>query len=180
MNLVWIMKRIGIFCVCIAMLLMCSCGANKNEEESTSEDSENEFATGDTSPEDTTIEFYQTDEETYAINTPYCKLYYPIKWAELVETSVSEAESFYEVSFYAELEGSSIPLFNVTFGEGSEGYLLGKLETDEGEIKVFLSVFSDDYNGSLSAEAEGDYYQMCEDINVIISKLVYENGLVLE
>ena len=70
-------------------------------------------------------------------------------------------------------------MYTLVFGDALEGYKLGAVETDKGVIDVYLIDTYDEAAEALPENEKLTYYQMCEDVNVIISKLVYDNGMVL-
>ena len=138
--------------ILLFLLLLCSCGSDKNENED--------------------VPFYSTDEAVYEIDTKYCELYYPVKWEDQITVSIDE-ESTYAVEFTAVMDEKEVPLFDLLFG-GNEGYKLGTLTSDNQKVDIFIINY--DFNQDDFDEEE--YLAlcgMCEDVNVIISKLI-ESG----
>lgn len=125
------------------------------------------------------IEFFKTDEDTLALETPYVPLKYPARWKDTVKTETVQAEGTYGVSFTAVLGETELPLYMLSFGDVQDGYKLGTVKTDSGETDVYLIDMYDDAAELLPEDERLLYYQMCEDVNVIISKLVYDSGMVL-
>ena len=118
------------------------------------------------------VPYYTTDEETFDIETKYCKLSYPTKWKEAVSVDISET-GVYTVSFSA----GETKLFDLMFG-GSEGYLLGTLTQDGNAVEIFLNSY-DIEKDRLSEDEYLNRLAMSEDVNVIISRLIenYEFNL---
>lgn len=174
-------KLIALLLISIIAVSTVSCGGNaETEETTTSTPVETPGATEtetETETEAETYEFFRTDEETFDIYTPYCMLKYPVKWKDTVSTEVYESEGTYSVKFYAVLEWNTIPLFTVTFGQSESGYLLGTLDTEGSVYEVYLTDHSEELPEWLSEANELTYYEMCEDVNVVISKLVYDYGM---
>lgn len=167
--------------ILVFMTVSCGFGFRNTDENVTQVQSETKNL-----PEDTTIsepqdnrEFYRTDETTFNIITPYLELKYPVKWQEYVSTEVIDNADYCEVKFHALLDGISIPLYSVFIGKCDSGYLLGTLQLSSGECEVKLVDYSTECPDSLTEESYNIYLQMCEDVNVIISKLVYDNGMKL-
>lgn len=166
------MKRLTILLVLAALLFTSSCALRSVDGDKGNE-TENDVTTEEK------IEFYKTDVETYSIVTPYCNLYYPTRWQDKVKTEAATGEGSYTVSFYALLEEQTVPLYAISIGEKDGGALLGTLDTKEGAKDVRLYDKFSEYEGGLSATSEAEFYEMCEDVNVIISKLVYESKMKL-
>lgn len=162
MKFLWIILLITLAGVCV------SCG-NKNK--------------GNTSnpTKDNGQDFYKEDIETFEIDNPICVLKYSLRWQAFVRTEVKTLSDGCSVTFHAMLEGKSIFLFSFIFCDVSEdGYLLGILQTKSGEKNVYLvDYFDAEQVAALSEEAATQYDEMCHDINVIISKLIYDNHMIL-
>lgn len=136
---------------------------------------------GENSTTTESAKFYETDSLTYIIDNPVCPLQYSAQWKDIVETTVTVQSDECIVDFVADLDDKSIPVFSIVFCNNSdEGSLLGALKVDDGEKNVYLiDLYDDEMASSLSEEALEKYQAMYEDINVIISKLIYENGMTL-
>ncbi len=130
---------------------------------------------------DENIEFYKTDVTTYEIDNYLCPLQYAEQWKDFTAVEVTEYADACEVNFTAVLEEKNISLFSFMLCDQSdEGDLLGVLDTELGEKKVYLiNRFDEQTASELSAKARDQYYRMCEDVNVTISKLVYDNNMTL-
>ena len=125
------------------------------------------------------IEFFKTDEETYIIETAYGPLKFPVKWKDYTFTETVQSGDTYGVAFTAVFGEERFSLYTIAFGNALGGYKLGTVNTENGEDDVYLI---DAYNEAIEMTSEENrdvYYQMCEDVNVIISKLVYDSGMVL-
>jgi len=158
------MKRVAMFIIMgMVLLFVAACG--KQEEESS---------------KNTTMDFYKSDEEVFEINSKHCPLFFPTKWKDMVSTKVQEEETTYKVSFFAKLGSESLPLYEIVFGDSTEGYLLGTVQTEAGMQSVYIVDTFSYEEGSLPENLELTYYEMCEGINDIISNLVYKNGMTIE
>ena len=128
------------------------------------------------SSEDHEIGFYSTDEACFVIETKYGTLEYPEKWKEITKTEIVDSDQ-YSVKFFCITSAGDIPLFDLHFG-GGKGFLLGTLPQDGRNISVYLDSFEIDQ----TSMTEEEYFNCCameEDVNVIISRLIEKNGLVL-
>lgn len=129
--------------------------------------------------ENSSSEFYKTDEKMYEINSVHCSVQFPERWKDMVETQVTETEDTYQITFYALINHNKIPLYTFVFGDTEEGYLLGRVNTEKGEQNVFIIDLFSEYQGGLSEEDELIYFEMSDGVNHIISKLVYDNGMII-
>ena len=170
------MKRI-LFIIAALCLLLTSCGAKDSADGA----NETTKAEQTTAVEETTeeIEFYKTDEEVYEIENSLCILKFPVKWKDVVTTTVSDDKNRCSVVFTANLDGMTIGLYTIEIADESEGYCLGTVKTSAGDKNVYLIDQYDEYSEMLSDESKDIYLQLCEDVNALISKLVYDNGMIL-
>ena len=168
------MKRI-LFIIAALCLLLTSCGAKEEAKDDTTTAPETTVA------EETTekIEFYKTDEEVYEIENSLCSFKFPVKWKDIVTASVSDDGNSCSVVFTVTLEDTTFGLYTVEIADESQGYCLGIVKTNAGEKAVYLIDQYDEYCLTLSEESKATYLQICEDVNVLISKLVYDNGMIL-
>ena len=116
--------------------------------------------------------FMPVDEEVFAIETPYCNLYYPLEWEENTAIQKNETEEGYKVEFCALVDGESIPIFDINFNS-ENGDELGKLIVDDKTVKVSVVSYNPDVE-NYSENKQMDISEMIHDINVIISKLIEE------
>lgn len=154
--------------MCLLVVLSGCAAKNENDPEKSTEETQN------TEAQET--KFYTTDEDCYSIETKYGKLEYPEKWKNITKTEIVEEEP-YTVQFFCVTSAGDVPLFDLHFG-GGEGFLLGTLPQDGKNIPMYLESFDIDQ----SAMSEEEYFNCCamsEDVNVIISRLIEKNGLVL-
>lgn len=142
-------------------------------------DNNSTTATPDTTNEESEISFYKSDEETFEIKTEYCSLYYPKKWEKYIKTEIDDKET-YSVKFIALEEKDEIPLFDVVFGKSSTGSKLGSLEIDNEKVDVYLVDHSGEWPENITKDSESNLFAMSEDVNVLISKFVYNSKMVLE
>ena len=157
-----------------ALLLMCLVGCDSGTSDNTST-----TTVTSSGNEESEIGFYKTDEDTFEVKTKYCSLYYPKKWEKYIKTEIDEKEP-YSVKFIALEDNKDIPLFDVVFGKQSIGSKLGKLEIDNEKVDVYLVDHSGEWPENITKDSESNLFAMSEDVNVLISKLVYNSNLVLE
>ncbi|MBQ8475416.1 MAG: hypothetical protein IJ499_07155 [Clostridia bacterium] len=172
------MKRIVLaVLLSLVMIVLASCveESKNSEDETTAPDTTQETA----EKTDETVGFFKTDEETYDIETSLVTLKFPVRWQNDVVVSVEDGEGGVCADFTAQLDSRSIPLYTITIGSTGEGYLLGTITTESGEKNVYLIDRYDKSADQLPDVERTKYYEMCEDVNVIISKLVYDSGMVL-
>ena len=165
-------KYLGIILL-IAIAVVCvSCG-NKNKGSSLA------GSTGQTKGDGK--DFMKEDVETFNIDNPICTLKYPLRWKDCVQTEVKTFSDGCSVTFRAVLDGKNIDLFSFIMRDMSEdGNLLGILKTKDGEKNVYLmDIFNEEEVGVLSEEAAAVYDEMLYDVNVVISKLVYDSNMTL-
>jgi len=162
------------------VLLLTSCAAKESEPKETNSDTSVNSETQDTASDTTEVsEFYKTDMEVYDISTEYVTLKYPVRWKEYVSVSVNDDADGCSAVFTAELDGNSFDLYSFIIADNYEGYILGTINTDQGNKNVYLE---DQYDSDIllvDEELQKKYYEMCEDVNVVISKLVYDCGMEL-
>lgn len=183
------MKRIfSVLMAAIILMSLASCAKRSADEapevtESDVKSTEVNTNTSDTEKDEentsASADFYKTNEKMFEINSKHCSVQFPEKWKDMVEIKVTETETAYQISFYAVINCNKIPLYTFVFGDSAEGYLLGRVSTEKGEQDVFLIDLFSEYKGGLSEADEFTYYEMSEGVNHIISKLVYDNGMVI-
>lgn len=163
------MRKISLFLASI-LLAGCFVGCNNNSAENNKTTSANE--TGE-------VSFYKTDEDTFEIKTKYCSLFYPKKWQKTVKTEIVD-KTPYVVKFIASENKKEIPLFDIAFGKTDKGSKLGKIKISEKYYDVYLVDHSSEWPDDISKDKNSNLYAMSEDVNVIISKLIYDSGMVTE
>lgn len=159
------MKRMLFAMLAVLMIFTAACGAGG--------------ASITTQPSESGGAFFRSEDDTFAVNTPYCVLRYPSQWENSVKTVVDERASGCAVSFIAEFGAEQVPLFTFEIGDISDGFELGSIETKDGMKTVWMIDHSDELNSELSIDDKEQYMEMCEDVNVIISNLVYEYDMIL-
>ncbi len=165
-----------ILALVMSLCLLASCG--KAEEKS--EDNTNVQTTESTEAATEKIEYYKSDVETFEIQTPYANLKYPSKWEDECIVEKNEGDS-YTVTVSGIVDDESVKLFDIVFGTVPEnGYLLGTMTSDGEEVTVSLVDYSQDFTDDYSAEEYPDLYAMAEDVNEIISGLVYDYDMILK
>lgn len=165
------MKKITLLCIVTMLCIFCFCGCS---EETTV--SEATTPQGTTESIQATAEYLKNDEEVFEIKTPYCSLYYPTKWKDSIKTEVTSDEPCV-VKFKALLGGKEYSLFDVSFGKTEKGYLLGSLPTDSESVDVYLIDHSEKFPKDLTEENKNNLNAMANDVNVLISELVYASGM---
>ena len=186
------MKRV-LFLLVIMMLVTMTVSCGLRNETTSSDDTKSETSVNKDSgevyvqsdsinqepqnPDD--IPFIEIEGDTYEIPTPYCNLQYPISWKDYIQLDTLETEDYYEVKFTALIEGNSIPLYSIILGDIEIGHLIGTVINETLTFDVRFLNYTEDSVPQMSDEGNLMYYQMGEDINVIISKLVYDCGMEL-
>ncbi len=108
--------------------------------------------------------------EDFAIETPYCTLYYPVQWQEQVRIEAVEGDA-YTVQFYAQMEGKEEQhLFDVYFGS-AEGSKIGDIKVADGTTySVSIASYESEMEG-WTEEEKTTIWVMQEAVNHLISKL---------
>ncbi len=164
------MKRVLVVLLIVVMLFsICGC---KKDSEAIQQDSEMVQEIPDAF-------FYKSDEETFEISTPYATLCYPTEWKNMIKTDVAETDGTCKVTFVALLDDIEVPLYAIVFGESETENLIGELPLEEGAVNVYCEDYTEGSTELLTEESADTYLMMSEDINVIISNLVYSNGLII-
>ncbi len=174
------MKRLLVLLLCAVMLTSISCGKDTADTEGLSYSPIDTSAITESTQAEETYEFFKSDEDTFDISTPFCTLKYPVKWQNFVSVETTSGDFAYYVTFNAYLESYTLPLFTLAFGDCDDGYLVGTLESGSDSRDVYVIDHSSEPHAVLSDEAEFSYMEMCEDVNVVISKLIYDSGMVIE
>lgn len=166
------MKRFSLLLISAIMLLcvLTSCGQpDENESSQTS-------TTAETTTEE--ITFYKSDVDTFKIETPYATLKYPSKWQDKCVVEKTDGNP-YLVTIYGKAD-ENVKLFDVAFGDVPDNaYVLGTFISNNEEITVSLIDYSSEYSENYSVENCPDFYAMSEDVNEIISGLVYDYNMTI-
>lgn len=130
---------------------------------------------GATTPDEAS--YYVSGKSTFEIKTDYAVLQYPEKWKDSCKTEIKDGDP-YTVSFSAVVKDEQVPVFDIVFGAVPEdGFQVGILPADSGDVDVSVV----DYSGSFAEKyPEKDYpelYEMSEDMNDVISGLVYQYNM---
>ncbi len=165
------MKRI-IALLMAAALLFCICACEKEKPGAPSNEDET-VETGDS------FDYFKTDVKTNEIETPYGTLNYPAEWLGKVDVTTAEDGDSFRVIFTALLGEVSAPLYDIVFGACEEGFKLGELPFEGESVEVFCADYTLEGEEMISEEFAEEYAVMCEDLNVIISNLVYQNGMTV-
>lgn len=107
------------------------------------------------------------------IQTPYCTLQYPQKWADRVQIRTVE-EPEYCVSYSAVLSGrEEIPLFDIVFAEEASNSA-GYIQTETGElISVNVTVHSQEAETNRTEEEWTVIREMTDDLNYILERIPF-------
>lgn len=159
--------------ITLCMFTSCSESEINNEEDTKVQISDKaETATGE-------IKYYKSDVDTFEIDTPYAKLQYPSKWEDKCEVKNTEGNP-YLVTIFGKADDKKIKLFDIAFGTTpKDGYILGTIMSNNKEVTVSLVDYSGDIAESYPSDKYSDLYVMAEDVNEIISGLVYNYDMVL-
>lgn len=130
-------------------------------------------------PNDNSIGYINSDVDTFVVETDYCPLHFPVKWEEYIEVEIF-TETAYSVLYSAILDnGDRVPVFEIVFNESNDGVLLGTLDNSE-KVNVYLVDHSDNLPSDLTEDDTERIYMISEDVNVLISKLIYESNMIAE
>lgn len=127
----------------------------------------------------------KTDVQEIQINTPYCTLYFPGTWQDMLrteQTELPEADSLV-VAFYGKLEAHEDQhVFDILIQNEKTEDSLGAILCTDGEKRYVTTVFySTDSIESWPETDKNLIYAMQEDINYIIDKLpLLEEELISE
>ena len=126
-----------------------------------------------------TIETQIKNEEAFAIETKYGKLFFPLKWKEYLQVKMQDEES-YIVQFYGKIGNNKKQhLFDISFG-GKEGTTIGYY-TNKKEI-ININVIGKECNKQ-EEMTEEDFAKICgmqEDVNFLIGMIDKENNFTTE
>lgn len=162
--------------IAVSLCVLTACGENKAKPE---DDKKVQTAANSQSTTEN-IEYYKSDAETFEIETPYAKLKYPTKWKDKCVVEKTEGDP-YVVTVSGIADDKNIKLFDVVFGTApKDSYLLGTMTSDGREVTVSIVDYSKDYADDYSADDYPELYAMAEDVNEIISGLVYDYNIPLE
>ena len=121
--------------------------------------------------------FFKSDVDKFEIETPFAILQYPKKWEDQVTVTQTDGD-FYTVSFFAIIDEKDIPLFDIVFGDNpNASFELGSMKTADGETVVSVVDYSGEAIQSVPENKVDIISQMTEDMNEVISGLVYNYGL---
>lgn len=168
------MKKI-IALLMVAAMLVCICACKKEAPSAPKTETEKSTETSGST------EYYKTDVETNEFETPYGTLSYPIEWVGKVDvTTVEEGENF-RVIFKAKYNDLSIPLYDIVFGkiETENAFKIGDLPYEDTSVEVYCDDHTLEGTELVPEEFSEEYAILCEDLNVIISHLVYDHGMII-
>ncbi len=117
--------------------------------------------------------------EAIEIATKYGSFYYPIEWEKNLRTEIVDKDT-YKVEFYGTVEGKEEQhLFDLVFN-GTIGYNLGTLTTENGEnVAINIESYSFDLDDTWTEDEEFVLYAMQDDINYMIGKLSESGNFVV-
>ena len=107
------------------------------------------------------------------LETPYCTLSYPNKWANQVRIETSES-SVYSVSYYAAFSDSQeIKLFTISFGDETENPA-GVIQLENGDtVNVCVSVCALEPDENRTKEEWNVVQEMMDDLNYILERIPF-------
>jgi len=112
------------------------------------------------------------DNSIMKIETPFCDLSYPIKWADNLRHEGKTEDGVYTHTFYSVIDGKETKLFNIYFGAKDKGSLIGYVLKDGNSVAFNVESYdvftgaelNDDENMILSAMLDG--------INTVIDSVI--------
>lgn len=117
--------------------------------------------------------------EAIEIVTKYGAFYYPIEWEKNLRTEIVDKDG-YKVEFYGTVEGKEEQHLFDLFFNGSIGYNLGTLTTENGEnVAINIESYSFDLDDTWTEDEEFVLYAMQDDINYMIGKLSESGNFVV-
>ena len=126
-----------------------------------------------------TIEQQMEDEESFSVDTPFTKLYYPVKWQSQVRVQNIEGD-VYTVEFYGSVEGKAeTHLFDIAFG-GTDGFTVGNITVGDAVTNVNLVFAEIMLDETWTEEETNMIYAMQEDANYLLGMLEKEANFVPE
>ena len=111
------------------------------------------------------------DEDS--LETPYCELFFPAQWKDLMHGNVIETENGCHAVFTGTVGEKEAQLFAIYFGKAAENaFPIGILKTETGEeIEVSAELFDFAYDDSWTQEEIDTVCAMQESVNHVIAKL---------
>ncbi|MBQ4602613.1 MAG: hypothetical protein IJB24_07115 [Clostridia bacterium] len=169
------MKKI-IALLMVAAMLVCICACESKKAETPVETDEI-AETGEST--DNSTDYYKTDVETNEVETPYGNLSYPAEWVGNVDVTTAEDGGSFIVIFKAKYGDTVVPLYDIVFGASEIGFKLGDLDFEGTNVEVFCDDYTLEGMEQVPEEFSEDYSIKCEDLNVIVSHLVYDHGMTI-
>lgn len=128
-------------------------------------------ATVDSESSTSTVAQADSTPEFITISTDYGDLYYPEQWNEFLVTEESKEGDSLIVSFSAQINDVTYPMFQVTIGS-SDDTEVGELVDSSGTTRtVYMSVTEIENVDELTDSELRRLYAMQEDLNYLIDNL---------
>ena len=118
---------------------------------------------------------YPTEDNTMIeLETPYCSLYFPEMWEDLLHINTVEQDG-YRMEFGCQMEdGKVYRMFDIIFGTGG-GIPLGAVNGPDGQrVHVYIQFYEPDE--ALEGDLLETFLAMQEDVNRLISQLPLSSG----
>lgn len=168
---------LGIVCVMLLCVCMCACGTKEATDVPQDTEAEvNETEAMETENAGPEVEYDLTDYMT--VETEYGELHYPAKWDGVVSydtksnsENAAPDEGGNIIEFYATIgTHEKQHVFDIAFG-GDEGYCIGLLETDNGNVEVNLIPDDIECDSSWTEDEQAQLAAIQEDANFIMQSL---------
>ncbi len=113
----------------------------------------------------------QEAKDVFYIETPYCKLAFPVDLQEYVRVEAKE-DDVYSVTYTGLVNGKEDPVFSIFFG-GEQGGPLGTLKTGDSEMMLMVEFYDFDTN-KYSEEEMNTLSAISINLNTILEYLQKE------
>ncbi len=111
-------------------------------------------------------------ETDLVLKTPYCDLYYPAQWKDVVRAEGNPTEYGYVATFFGSVNGKEQRLFTIYLAEEGEGSIpAGILESDGMFMDVNVSMPSLPEDSNWSTSEQDLFYTLQEQVNHMLQKL---------
>lgn len=161
------MKKLNICIAAVMIFCVLAVGCSNGKTES-KQSSSNPIGNVSISQEEQNPVYISED---VVVDTKYGVLYYPEQWREFVKTEQESKDDAIFVTFTAEINEKTYPLFGVTIGGNGENPA-GEITDSEGTKRnVYIYVEEIQEDPSLTEGEQNRLYAMQEDLNYLIDNL---------